>query len=149
MNFSTKFIHLTLVSLLIGSVTAYGKWETDYKKAIATATDESKHILLEFTGSDWCPPCIMLKKDIFEKNTFKEYAEQNLVLIEIDFPRKKNLDKLLSEQNDQLLEKYEVRGFPTIVILDPRGKEITRHVGYKPGGVENYLRYIESSIASF
>ena len=91
----------------------------------------------------------MLKKDIFEKNTFKEYAEQNLVLIEIDFPRKKNLDKLLSEQNDQLLEKYEVRGFPTIVILDPRGKEITRHVGYKPGGVENYLRYIESSIASF
>jgi len=143
-----KHIHITFVILLLGAVTASGNWETNYEKAVAKAGNEGKHILIDFTGSDWCPPCIKMKKDIFDKETFKDYTGDKLVLIELDFPRKKKLDKSISEQNDQLLKKYAVRAFPTIILLNPDGKEITRHVGYKAGGVENYLRYIESNIAS-
>ncbi len=147
-NLQIKLIHITFVTLLFGAVNASGNWETNYEKAIAIAGNEGKHILIDFTGSDWCPPCIKMKKDIFDKQTFKDYTGDKLVLIELDFPRKKKLDKSISEQNDQLLKKYAVRAFPTIILLNPKGKEITRHVGYKAGGVENYLRYIESNIAS-
>lgn len=143
-----KLIHITIVTLLFIAVNASGNWETNYEKAIAMANKEGKHILIDFTGSDWCPPCIKMKKDIFDKKTFKDYTGDKLVLIELDFPRKKKLDKSISEQNDQLLKKYGVRAFPTIILLNPDGKEIARHVGYKAGGVENYLRYIENNIAS-
>ena len=148
MNPLNKLIHITFVTMLFGAANASGNWETNYEKAIAIADNEGKHILIDFTGSDWCPPCIKMKKDIFDKQTFKNYTGDKLVLIELDFPRKKKMDKSISEQNDQLLKKYAVRAFPTIILLNPDGKEITRHVGYKAGGVENYLRYIESNIAS-
>jgi len=147
-NLLNKLIHITFVTMLFGAVNASGNWETNYEKAIAIAGNEGKHILIDFTGSDWCPPCIKMKKDIFDKQTFKDYTGDKLVLIELDFPRKKKMDKSISEQNDQLLKKYAVRAFPTIILLNPDGKEITRHVGYKVGGVENYLRYIERNIAS-
>ena len=147
-NLQIRLIHITFVTLLFGAVNASGNWVTNYENAIAIAGNEGKHILIDFTGSDWCPPCIKMKKDIFDKQTFKDYTGDKLVLIELDFPRKKKLDKFISEQNDQLLKKYAVRAFPTIILLNPKGKEITRHVGYKAGGGENYLRYIESNIAS-
>ncbi len=148
MTLLNKSIHITIVTLLFGVVNVSGNWETNYDKAITIAGSEGKHVLIDFTGSDWCPPCIKMKKDIFDKQTFKDYTGDKLVLIKLDFPRKKKLDKSIKEQNDQLLRKYAVRAFPTIIILNPEGKEITRHVGYKAGGVENYLRYIESNIAS-
>lgn len=144
----SKIIRVTIVSLLLGSVAASGNWETNYDNAIAKASSEGKYLLIDFTGSDWCPPCIKLKKDIFDKNTFKIYAKEKLVLVEIDFPRKKKLDKILSEQNNQLMQIFAIRGYPTIIILKPDGTEITRHVGYKSGGVENYIKYIEGNIAS-
>ena len=137
------------MSLLLGGATAFGSWETDYEKAIAIANDEGKYVLIDFTGSDWCPPCIKLKKDVFDKVAFKNYANENLVLIEIDSPRRGKLDKRLSEQNDRLKQKYKVKGFPTVVILNPEGKEINRRVGYGSAGVAEYLKYIESSITSY
>ncbi len=147
-NQLTKLIHITFATLLFGVVTASGDWKTNYEKAITMASKEEKYILINFTGSDWCRPCIKMKKDIFDKETFKSYTRDKLVLINLDFPRKKKIDKSISEQNNQLLKKYAVLMFPTIILLDPDGKEINRHVGYKTGGVENYLRYIKRNITS-
>lgn len=120
-------------------------WMTDYSKALEKAKTEQKLVLLDFTGSDWCPPCIQLGKDIFSKEEFKKYAEKNLVLVELDFPQTKELAADLKTQNDKLAKDYGIRGFPTLVVLSPEGKKLTEHVGYLPGGPDALIGVIEKA----
>src|SRR5687767_6717334 len=89
-------------------------WDDDYEKALAKAKAENKMVLLDFTGSDWCGWCIKLDKEVFSKKEFKDYAKENLVLVEVDFPQGKNQSKKLKEQNAKLKQEFGVRGFPTI-----------------------------------
>src|SRR6187399_3736729 len=92
-----------------------GTWETDFNKAQQSAKTEHKLILLNFSGSDWCGPCIRLKKDIFDSEAFMKYADENLVLVNADFPRlKKNiLSKQQQKQNESLADTYNSDGaFP-------------------------------------
>lgn len=119
-------------------------WVTDYNAALATAVKENKKVLLDFTGSDWCGWCIKLKKETFDQPAFKEYADKNLVTVEIDFPQRKTLDPQLQKQNNALQEQYQVQGFPTLVLLDPQGKVIKQESGYIPGGPKGFVEWVNS-----
>jgi thioredoxin-related protein len=118
------------------------KWETDFELAKQRAKDEKKDILVDFTGTDWCSWCIKLKKEVFDQPAFQEYAKKNLIMVELDFPRKKVLDEKLKKQNAELAEKYEVQGYPTILLLNSKGREVAR-TGYQEGGPEKYIDHVK------
>ena len=121
---------LTLVS---SAALAAAGWGDDYEKGLAQAKAEKKLVLLDFTGSDWCGWCIKLDKEVFSKKEFKDYAKDNLVLVEVDFPQTKKLTKKLKEQNDKLQAQYGIKGYPTIIVLNPDGKKVGE-LGYQEGG---------------
>src|SRR5438132_10051707 len=100
------------------------KWLTDVPKAQAEAKTEHKLVMLDFTGSDWCGWCIRLHKEVFSKPEFAEYAKKNLVLVEVDFPRKKQLAPEQKKANDALGAKYQIEGYPTLIVLDGNGKKV-------------------------
>jgi thioredoxin-related protein len=102
--------------------------------------------MLDFTGSDWCGWCIKLKKEVFSQEAFQEYAESELVLVELDFPRNKLQSDELKAQNQALAQKYGVRGFPTIILLSPEGELIAR-TGYRPGGAEAYVAHLKEEFS--
>jgi len=110
-------------------------WGSDLSVAQQAAKDQHKLILLNFSGSDWCGPCIKLKKDVFESTEFQSFAEANLVLVRADFPRlKKNqLAKDQQAKNDALAERYNSGGkFPLTVLLNEQGKVLKEWDGYQP-----------------
>src|SRR5262245_38664438 len=93
-------------------------WETNLGKALEKAKTDNRLVMLDFTGSDWCGWCIKLNKEVFSTSEFGKYAEKNLVPVEIDFPRKKTQADALKEQNKKLQQKYNIDGYPTIVVLN-------------------------------
>lgn len=108
-------------------------WLTDYNQAKKEASTAHKLILISFSGSDWCGPCIRMKKEIFGSESFNKYAEDNLVLVNADFPRaKKNqLDKDQTRKNEALAEKYNKDGkFPLTVLVNTDGKVLKEWEGY-------------------
>jgi thioredoxin-related protein len=117
-------------------------WENDFEKAKQQALSEKKYILLNFSGSDWCGPCIRMHKEIFESNAFEELASKKLILMNADFPRlKKNqLSKTQQEQNDQLADKYNAAGsFPLTVLLTPDGKLVKVWEGFPKDGADEFI----------
>jgi thioredoxin-related protein len=118
------------------------KWETDFDLAKKRAKDENKSILVDFTGSDWCGWCIKLKKEVFDMPAFQEYAKKNLIMVELDFPKKKELPAKEKEQNEKLQEEYKIEGFPTIILLNSKGREVAR-TGYQEGGPEKYIEHVK------
>lgn len=117
-------------------------WMTDFAAAKIIAAAEQKPLLLDFTGSDWCGWCIKLEKEVFSQKAFKEFAADNLVLVELDFPRGEEQSEDLKAQNKALAEKYGIRGFPTILVLSPEG-ELIEKTGYQRGGPEAYVEHIK------
>ena len=107
-------------------------WEDNYEKAVKKAKKEKKPVLVFFTGSDWCGPCKMLKADFFKTKRFKKIADNNFVLYEADFPKRKgnNLSEEKRKKNFWLSGMYDVNSYPTIVIIDSNGKEIARKKSY-------------------
>ena len=141
-----KTLFLFLISAFFISVT---DWGTDFEKAKQTATQEHKYILLSFSGSDWCGPCIRLHKEVFENEAFKKMAESNLVLINADFPRqrKNQLSKELQKQNDHLADLYNADGiFPVTILLKPDGKIIKKWLGYPPLSPEEFVGQIKAAV---
>lgn len=118
-----------------------GIWHTDFMKALEIAQAENKKLLLNFTGSDWCGWCIKLEDEVFSQPEFQQYARQNYILIKLDFPKKKKLSPKLKEQNNALAKKFQVTGFPTIIVVTPSGKLHARS-GYVKGGPNAFLRSI-------
>jgi thioredoxin-related protein len=115
-------------------------WYDDYDKAIKAAQKSKKNLYVLFTGSDWCGWCIKLKADVLDKKEFKEFAAKNLILLYIDSPSPKvEMPKELSEKNQELAKKFAVRGYPTSLILDEQGKEISKIVG-APGDFLDQLK---------
>ena len=115
-----------------------GEWLQDFAKAKAIAEQRQLPLLLDFTRSDWCGWCVKLKTEVFDKQEFKDYASQNLVLVELDFPQRKILPAAIKQQNDRLAQKYGIRGFPTIILLDSRGNELGMTL-YAPGGPSAFI----------
>src|SRR5215831_2135240 len=118
-------------------------WQTNYKQALAQAAKENKQVLLDFTGSDWCPYCIQMDREVLGKSQFENFASKNLVLVKLDYPRRKKLPPGEMQQNDQLQQQYSIEGYPTYVLLDSRGKEVKRVVGYVDGGPSAFIKWIE------
>lgn len=118
------------------------KWETDFELAKQRAKDEKKDMLVDFTGTDWCGWCIKLKKEVFDQPAFQEYAKKHLIMVELDYPRKKVLPENLKKQNAELAEKYEIQGYPTILLLNSKGREVAR-TGYQEGGPDKYIDHLK------
>lgn len=117
-------------------------WLTNYKQAQDEAKTNKKLLLVDFTGSDWCGWCIKLDKEVFSTPEFKEYATKNLVLMEVDFPRRKEVSATLKSQNEELAQKHGIQGFPTIVVLNSDGKKVGE-LGYTPGGPSAFIAELE------
>ena len=124
------------------SASSKSGWLTSLAKAQQEAKEQNKMLLMDFTGSDWCGYCIALDKEVFSKPEFKEYASKNLVLLELDFPRRKELPAETSEQNQRLAIQYQIQGFPTIVVFDASGKPLAK-MGYMRGGPAAFIAELE------
>lgn len=122
------------------------QWLTSLTDAQAAAQKENKPILVDFTGSDWCGWCIKLRKEVFDTPEFKAWAGKNVILCEIDFPRKKAQDDAAKKANNELAKKYGVQGFPTIVFVKADGTEIGRS-GYRPGGPKGWTENADAVLA--
>ena len=141
-----KLIALTTLFALTAGLTAGEGWLTNLDKAKAVAKKEKKMILVEFTGSDWCPPCKALKKTVFNSDTFKKYAKSSLVLVELDFPRGKNLiTKEQAAYNRTQAKKFKVSGYPTVILMDANGKQLLKKVGYGRTPVEAYIKMLKNA----
>jgi thioredoxin-related protein len=126
---------------------AFTNWAPDFETALKTAKEKNQLILLNFSGSDWCIPCIKMRKEIFDNNRFSDFADANLVLFNADFPRKKKnqLNEKIRKQNEELADKYNPNGkFPFTVLLDAGGKVIREWDGLPGDGVENFLKEIRT-----
>ena len=138
-----KILQAVLLAAAVCAAHAGEGWLTDLDAAKKQAEKENKAILVDFTGSDWCPPCIKLKKDVLDTAEFKKFAAENFVLVEIDFPRSKKQSPELKKANQALQEKYKIEGFPTIMILDAKGKKIEEFVGYGGEDAEKYIAKLQ------
>jgi thioredoxin-related protein len=128
------------------STFAAGKgWLTNIDEAMKLSAKTGKPILLEFAGSNWCPPCMRLKKEVFDQKEFKDFAKDNLILILADFPRPSNLSEKQKLHNQKLASKYKIRYFPTVLLLDSKGKVIFQ-TGYKRGGAAKYVAHLKAKL---
>ena len=136
---------LTLMLLVVASVYSQN-WKADFEDAKATAAKENKNIVLVFSGSDWCAPCIKLDKVVWQSEEFEKEAEKNWVTYKADFPKKKanQLASELTEANKKLAEKYNKNGsFPLVVLLDKSGKVIGM-TGFKNVSATDYIKVLHS-----
>ena len=121
-------------------------WETDFESAKKKAIEEDRNIVLVFSGSDWCAPCIKLETEIWSTKEFRNYARENFVMLKADFPRKKK-NKLTDEQqkqNNQLAEKYNTQGyFPLVVVMDKNDK-VLGTTGYEKMETFEYIKLLSS-----
>ena len=133
-------IGLTLISI---TASAESNWVTDYKKAQEDAKAGKKLMLLDFTGSDWCGWCMKMDKEVFSTPEFQNYASRNLILVKLDFPRRRPQTEALKKQNEELAEKYGIQGFPTIIVLNGQGEKVGE-LGYMEGGPSPFLAKLET-----
>lgn len=112
-------------------------WHESLEEARRESTATGKPILTAFTGSDWCPPCIKLKKNVFETPEFTAWAAQNVVLLELDFPKTKPQPQSIRVQNQQLAKQFKIEGYPTVVFVSDSGKQLGR-MGFAPN-VDQWL----------
>jgi protein disulfide-isomerase len=117
-------------------------WLTDFEQAKQQAKTGHKLLLIDFTGSDWCGWCIRLRREVFSKPEFEEYANKNLILLEVDFPRAKEQTNSLRLQNQNLAQHYNIEGFPTIIVLNGEGKQVGV-LGYMQGGAAAFISELE------
>lgn len=120
-------------------------WLTDYEEALAKAKAEDKVLLIEFHGSDWCPPCIKLNQEVLTKDEFKAYAKESLVLLNVDFPRKTALSDEQRSHNEALAEKFGLQGVPMVVLLDGDGNILDKNVGFPRGGLDGFMDFVKSA----
>jgi thioredoxin-related protein len=135
-----KLAALLLAWCCVGpTFAAEANWLTDFTAAKARAKAEGKLLLMDFTGSDWCPPCMAIKKNVFNTEEFAKFAKDNLVLVEVDFPRRKKLPGDLAAANEKLSDQFNIEAFPTIIVLNAEGKEIRRTQGYQGESPNDYI----------
>ncbi|MEP6685313.1 MAG: thioredoxin family protein [Verrucomicrobiota bacterium] len=141
-NFRTAFAVAAFAAFFATAAGAESGWSTDYKLSQKEAKENHKRVLLNFTGSDWCGWCIRLQKEVFDKPEFADYAAKNLVLVELDFPARKQLSDPIRQQNMEMAQRYQIQGFPTIIVLNGDGQAVGA-LGYTPGGPSAFIAELE------
>ena len=129
--------HLLAVLLIALSLNGFAQqkelvWHTDVNKAINISVETGKPLFMFFTGSDWCGWCTQLKNAVFSKPNFTAWVSKNVVLVELDFPKKTKLDPKIQQQNNTLKNEMGVRGFPTVWFVNPEvtaGKVTLKKLG--------------------
>lgn len=130
-------------------------WHTDINKAIELSKAEQKPMFLFFTGSDWCGWCMRLQSEVFKKPEFIQWAKEKVILVELDFPRRTQQSDALRQQNMQMQQVFQPRGYPTVYIVKPTlvdGKtnfEQLGQTGYVAGGPEKWLAGANEMIARY
>lgn len=119
-------------------------WLHDYNKALFLAKRNNKPVLMTFTGKDWCQWCIKMENEVFEKDEFKKFAKNNMVLLELDFPMSSKLDPKLMQQNEWLSKMFDVKAFPTVVVVNKEGTELAR--GSYTGNSKDFVKGLQSLI---
>jgi thioredoxin-related protein len=142
MKTTQRIFAASMAALLISAAARAADWTEDYAAGLARAKKEHKLLVLDFTGSDWCVWCKRTDREVFETQKFKDYADRNLVLVKVDFPNAIPQTDELKAQNNRLKEKYEIEGYPTLVVLDPSEKVVVKQVGYLEGGPEAFIAEI-------
>ena len=140
-----KILLMTFIFIATGPV----EWLNDFEAAKTIAEQNHKYILLNFSGSDWCAPCIKMKQEVFENDVFLLMAEKQLVLIRADFPRaKKNqLPKEQQRHNDALAERYNPAGkFPYTLLLDADGKILREWDGYTFSSQDKFISQLSKEL---
>ena len=138
--------YIIILFLFIGTTGYSQNWKTNFEEAKIEAAKENKNILLVFSGSDWCAPCIKLENVVWKSDAFQEEVAKSWVVYKADFPKKKanQLSPELSERNKKLAEKYNKNGiFPLVVLLDKTGK-IMGMTGFKNVSAADYIELIHS-----
>ena len=138
---------LLFISLILG-LSANVTWLGDFSQATTEAAKSHKYVLINFSGSDWCGPCIRERKEILENDVFEKYASDHLILVRADFPRQKKnqLSKEQTKLNEALADKYNPEGkFPYTILVDENGKVVKDWDGFPNESPENFV----SQIASF
>lgn len=136
-----------VLGLLAGAHLAVADlWEVDLDRALQQARNENRVVLMDFTGSDWCGWCKRLEAEVLATREFENYAGQNLVCVRLDFPRSFALPPNRAQRNAELAQRFGVKGFPTLILLDSDGAELGR-TGYQPGGATAYIRHLEQMLA--
>jgi thiol-disulfide isomerase/thioredoxin len=118
-------------------------WSADFFQALAQAKADGKTVLLDFTGSDWCPWCIKFDHDVLSTGQFAAYAQNKLELVLVDFPRHNPQSDALKQANHALAKRYNVSGFPTFVLVNYAGNELGRQVGYGKGDPGAFISELE------
>lgn len=122
-----------------GLASAEANWLTSFDEAIKLSKKSGKPILADFTGSDWCGWCVKLKAEVFDTPQFIQWAEKNVILLELDYPRNKPLPANLKRQNQLLSQRYGISGYPTILFLKADGSVIGK-TGYVAGGPSKWVK---------
>jgi protein disulfide-isomerase len=139
---------IIILLLLLGTQFMHSQdlvWHTDVKEAITISEKENKPLLLFFTGSDWCGWCIRLQKEVLKTPEFAKWADKNVILVELDYPRRTPQTPEIKNQNNDLQQVFGIQGFPTIhfakgVKLDGKVNfEGLGSTGYVAGGPEAWL----------
>lgn len=136
------FVFIASLLLLNG-----GDWLYNYEQSKVLAKKENKPILLSFSGSDWCAPCIKMKRQIFDRPEFRSYASRHLILLKADFPRQKKnqLDQKQKEHNEKLAERYNPNGkFPLTLLLSAEGVVIREWDGYTSQSAEGFVEQLRT-----
>ena len=140
------FLFFTFVTFGLTLQAQENAWQTDLTEAISLSEKSKKPILMFFTGSDWCGWCIKLQKEVFNTAGFKEWAKQNVILLELDYPRRTSVTPELQKQNAELQRFFKVSGYPTIWITNATrlGNQISFEqlgsTGYVSGGPDIWLQ---------
>ena len=121
------------------------RWLNSYDEAVMIATETGKPILADFTGSNWCGYCVKLKKEVFDTPEFSAWAAENVVLLELDFPRPNKQPDWIKKQNNQLRNRYEIESYPTVLILNADGSVIGSQ-GYMRGGPERWVAVADNTV---
>ena len=148
-------IYLSLISifslLLLNCISAKAQgWQLDFEQAKQKAKKYNKTLVMVFQGSDWCAPCMKLEKQVLSSEEFKTYAEENLIMLKVDFPkrRKNALSPEQESHNNALAEKYNQQGyFPYMVITDYEG-QVIGSMGYKPQAPKTYIKNLEGMLSN-
>jgi len=126
-------------ALLLLTAARAADWTEDYSSALTQARKEHKLLLLDFTGSDWCTWCKRIDAEVLSTQKFKDFADQKLVLVTVDFPRSHPQSDAVKAQNKGLQDKYGVEGYPTLIVLDPNEKLVFKQDGYEEGGPDAFI----------